>query len=61
MHPVLEGLQDEAFEFVRDIGVESLSAPGGLRALIDRVREIVFQRPAEEARELFWPGSDREP
>ena len=33
VHRVLEGLRDEAFELARDIGVESLTAPGGFRSL----------------------------
>ena len=57
VHRVLEGLRDEAFELARDIGVESLTAPGGLRFFVEKMREVVFPRRAtEEARELFRAG-----
>ena len=56
VHKVLEGLRDEAFELARDIGTESLTAPGGLRDFITKMRSIVFPRAAEEARELFRAG-----
>ncbi|CAE7235712.1 unnamed protein product [Symbiodinium sp. CCMP2592] len=48
VHKVLEGLRDEAFELARDIGIESLTAPGGLRSFITPLRNIVFPRAAEE-------------
>ena len=53
VHRVLEGLRDEAFELAKDIGVESLTAPGGLRSFVEKMREVVFPRATEEARELF--------
>ena len=56
VHRVLEGLRDEAFELARDIGIESLTAPGGLRNFITQLRNVVFPRAAEEARELFRAG-----
>ena len=56
VHKVLEGLRDEAFELARDIGIEALTAPGGLRDFISRMRNVVFPRAAEEARELFRAG-----
>ncbi|CAE7253985.1 RE2 [Symbiodinium natans] len=56
VHRVLEGLRDEAFELARDIGVDALTAPGGLRSFIERMREVVFPRATEEARELFRAG-----
>eukprot|EP00439_Symbiodinium_sp_Y106_P012953 s3070_g1.t2 len=56
VHRVLEGLRDEAFELARDIGIESLTEPGGLRAFITQMRNVVFPRAAEEARELFRAG-----
>ena len=52
VHRVLEGLRDEAFELARDIGIESLTEPGGLRTFITQMRNVVFPRAAEEAREL---------
>ena len=42
VHRVLEGLRDEAFELARDIGIESLPAPGGLRNFITQMRNVVF-------------------
>ena len=52
---VLEGLREEAFELAGDIG------PGGLRKFVDKLRDVVFPRASEEARELFKtrqkPGS----
>ena len=56
VHRVLEGLRDEAFELARDIGIESLTGPGGLDDFINRMREVVFPRATEEARELFRAG-----
>eukprot|EP00439_Symbiodinium_sp_Y106_P085971 s133_g30.t1 len=56
VHRVLEGLRDEAFELARDIGIESLTEPGGLRTFITQMRNVVFPRAAEEARELFRAG-----
>ena len=56
VHRVLEGLRDEAFELARDIGIESLTTPGGLRNFITQLRNVVFPRAAEEARELFRAG-----
>ena len=58
---VLEGLREEAFELARDIGVEVLTQPGGLRKFVDKLRDVVFPRASEEARGLFKtrqkPGS----
>ena len=56
VHRVLEGLRDEAFELARDIGIESLTAPGGLRNFLAQLRNVVFLHAAEEARELFRAG-----
>ena len=56
VHKVLEGLREEAFELARDIGIEALTAPGGLRDFISRMRNVVFPGAAEEARELFRAG-----
>ena len=56
VHKVLEGLRDEAFELARDIGIEEITAPGGLRAFMEKLRNVVFPRAAEEARELFRAG-----
>ena len=38
---VFEGLREEAFELARDIGVDVLTQPGGLRKFVDRLRDVV--------------------
>ena len=53
---VLEGLREEAFELARDIGVDVLAQPGGLRKFVEKLRDVVFPRASEEARELFKAG-----
>ena len=53
---VLEGLREEAFELARDIGVDVLTRPGGLRKFVKKLRDVVFPRASEEARELFKAG-----
>ena len=53
---VLEGLREEAFELARDIGVDVLAQPGGLRKFVKKLRDVVFPRASEEARELFKAG-----
>ena len=52
----LEGLREEAFELARDIGVDELTQPGGLRKFVEKLRDVVFPRASEEARELFKVG-----
>ena len=49
---VLERLRDEVFELARDIGVESLTGPGGLDDFINRMREVVFARDRGSARTI---------
>ena len=39
---VLEGLREEAFELARDIGVDVLTQPGGLRKFVEKLRDVVF-------------------
>ena len=56
VYRILEGFREQAFELARDIGIESLTAPRGLRAFIDKMRSIVLPRAAEKARELFRAG-----
>ena len=46
---VLEGLREEAFELARDIGVDVLTQPGGLRKFVEKLRDVVFPRASEEA------------
>ena len=53
---VLERLCEEAFELARDIGVETLTLPGGLRKFVDKLSDVVFPRASEEARELLKTG-----
>ena len=53
---VLEGLREEAFELARDVGVDVLTQPGGLRKFVKKLRDVVFPRASEEARELFKAG-----
>ena len=53
---VLEGLREEAFELARDIGVDVLTRPGELRKFVEKLRDNVFPRASEEARELFKVG-----
>ena len=52
---VLEGLREEAFELARDIVVDALTQPGGLK-FVDKIRDVVFPCASEEARELFNTG-----
>ena len=52
----LEGLREEAFELARDIGVDVLTQPGGLRKFVDKLRDVVFPRACAQARELFKTG-----
>ena len=52
----LEELRDEVFELACDIGVDVLAQPGGLRKLVDKLRDVVFPRASEEARKLFKTG-----
>ena len=53
---VLEGLCEEAFEQTRDIGVDVLTQPCGLRKFADKLRDVVFPTASEEARELCKTG-----
>ena len=53
---VLEGLREEASELARDIGVDVLTRPGGLWKVVEKLRDNVFPRASEEARELFKVG-----
>ena len=45
---VLEGLREEAFELARDIGVDVLTQPGGLRKFVKKLRDVVFPRLAKK-------------
>ena len=50
---LLEGLREQAFELARHTGFDVLTQPGGLQKLVDKLRDVVFPRASEEARELF--------
>ena len=39
---VLEGPREEVFELARDIGVDVLTRPSGLRKFVDKLRDVVF-------------------
>ena len=56
---VLEGLQDEAFELARDIGVDVLTQPGGLRKFVAKLRDVVFpvlvKKLESSLRQAFMP------
>ena len=56
VHRVIEGLRGDAFLVARDLGLEALTAPGGLQLLVDTVKKTVFPRATEEGRELFRVG-----
>ena len=45
---VLEGLREEAFELARDIGVDVLTQPGGLRKFVEKLRDVVFPRASTQ-------------
>ena len=53
---VIEGLRGDAFSIARDLGLEVLSAPGGLIRLVNEIKAHVFPRAKEEAKELFRAG-----
>ena len=41
--------KEEAFELARDVGVDVLTQPGGLRNFVSRLRDVVFPRASEGA------------
>ena len=43
-------------QFVRDVGLDQLMAPGGLEHLITQIKAHVFPRAQAEAKELFRAG-----
>ena len=55
-HRIVEGLRGDAFLVARDLGLDALSEPQGTENLIKQVRDMVFPRATEEARELFRVG-----
>ena len=56
---IMEGLRGDAFLVARDLGVAALIADNGIRTLIQKLKESVFPRATEEARELFRLGQLR--
>ncbi|CAJ1328784.1 unnamed protein product, partial [Effrenium voratum] len=55
-HRIVEGLRGDAFLVARDLGLDALSEPQGIENLIKQMRDMVFPRATEEARELFRVG-----
>ena len=49
---IMEGLRGDAFLVAQDLGVAALIADNGIRTLIHKLKESVFPRASEEAREL---------
>lgn len=56
VNKVVEGLRGDAFLIARDMGLEFLIVPGGIERLVELVRQNVFPRATEEAKELFRMG-----
>ena len=56
VHKIVEGLRGDAFLLARDVGLETLSQPGGLEQLIEAIRNHVFPKALEEWKELFRAG-----
>ena len=56
VNKIVEGLRGDAFLLARDVGLETLSQPGGLEQLIEVIRTPVFPRAAGEGKELFRAG-----
>ena len=44
------------FAIARDVGLDQLTAPGGLEHLITQIKAHVFPRAQAEAKELFRAG-----
>ena len=56
VNKIIEGLRGDAFSIARDVGIDVITAPGGLDLLVQRLRAHVFPRAREEAKELFRAG-----
>ena len=56
VNKIVEGLRGDAVLLARDLGLETLSRPGGLAQLIETIRNHVFPRALEEGKELFRAG-----
>ena len=55
VHRVFEVLREEAFQLSRNIGIESLTARGGLHGCISQMRSVVFPRAGPAARSTRTP------
>ena len=53
---VMEGLRGDAFQRAKDLGVQTLSAPGGLRKLTQEIKRMVFPLGTLAAQALFRSG-----
>eukprot|EP00435_Cladocopium_sp_Y103_P068333 s119_g31.t1 len=56
VNKVVEGLRGDAFALARDLGLETLIEEGGVQKLVIAVKQHVFPRATEEAKELFRAG-----
>ena len=53
---IIEGLRGDAFQVAKDIGLDKLTAAGGIDTLIENLRTITFPMKRHEAEELFAQG-----
>ena len=53
VNKIVEGLRGDAFLFARDVGLETLSQPGGLEQLIEAIRNHVFPRAFRRRKRFF--------
>ena len=58
VHRVLEVLREEAFQLSRNIGIESLTARGGLHGCISKMRSVVFPVPGQPQGALARQGGE---
>ena len=56
VNKIIEGLRGDAFSIARDLGIDVIMGKGGLDLLVERLRQHVFPRAREEAKELFRAG-----
>ena len=56
---IVEGLQGDAFQIARDIGLAKLSEPEGFEVLVTQMRTIIFPIQKLEAKELLRIGQSR--
>ena len=52
VNKIVEGLRGDAFLIARDLGLDTLTQEGGLEQLVTRIKNHVFPRAQEEAKEL---------